>query len=54
MVVVRRARGINYRQNKVAGYFSQIGQLYTVHHIWRMLLLCSNRLDKLIIHFELL
>lgn len=29
------ARGINYRANKVAGFFSQIGQLYMVHHIWR-------------------
>ncbi|KAH9395338.1 Nipsnap [Tyrophagus putrescentiae] len=30
------ARGINYRRNNaVAGFFSQIGQLYMVHHIWR-------------------
>lgn len=28
------ARGLNYRQNRVAGYFSQIGQLYIAHHIW--------------------
>lgn len=31
------ARGINYRQtNNVAfaGFFSQIGRLYNVHHIW--------------------
>ena len=29
------ARGINYRRNNaVAGFFSQIGQLYMVHHIW--------------------
>lgn len=31
------ARGINYRQaNDVpfAGFFSQIGRLYNVHHIW--------------------
>jgi len=28
------ARGIHYRQNKVAGYFSQLGQLYIAHHIW--------------------
>lgn len=32
------ARGINYRRNNaVAGFFSQIGQLYMVHHIWSML-----------------
>ncbi|XP_076312278.1 protein NipSnap-like [Tachypleus tridentatus] len=29
------ARGIAYRKNHaVAGFFSQIGQLYMVHHIW--------------------
>lgn len=28
------ARGINFRSNQVAGFFSQIGQLYMVHHIW--------------------
>ncbi|GIY58902.1 protein NipSnap [Caerostris darwini] len=29
------ARGINYRKSSaVAGFFSQIGQLYMVHHIW--------------------
>lgn len=29
------ARGINFRKNNaVAGFFSQIGQLYMVHHIW--------------------
>uniref|UniRef100_A0A2M4BWM2 NIPSNAP domain-containing protein n=2 Tax=Nyssorhynchus TaxID=44543 RepID=A0A2M4BWM2_9DIPT len=31
------ARAINYRQNNneaFAGYFSQIGRLYNVHHIW--------------------
>ncbi|KAI1285850.1 Protein NipSnap [Halotydeus destructor] len=28
------ARGINYRNNKVGAFFSQIGQLYMVHHIW--------------------
>ncbi|KAK4878418.1 hypothetical protein RN001_010924 [Aquatica leii] len=31
------ARGINYRQNNneaFAGFFSQIGRLYNVHHIW--------------------
>ncbi|XP_076336453.1 protein NipSnap-like [Tachypleus tridentatus] len=29
------ARGINFRKaHAVAGYFSQIGQLYMVHHIW--------------------
>lgn len=29
------SRGIKHRDNAVAGFFSQIGQLYTVHHIWR-------------------
>lgn len=30
------ARGITYRRGAaVAGFFSQIGQLYMVHHIWR-------------------
>lgn len=29
------SKGINHRDNAVAGFFSQIGQLYTVHHIWR-------------------
>jgi len=30
------ARGITFRKsNAVAGFFSQIGQLYCVHHIWR-------------------
>lgn len=31
------ARAINYRQNNeeaFAGFFSQIGKLYNVHHIW--------------------
>ncbi|XP_054717132.1 protein NipSnap-like [Uloborus diversus] len=29
------ARGVTYRkESAVAGFFSQIGQLYTVHHIW--------------------
>ena len=28
------ARGINFRSNQVAGFFSQIGQLYVVHHVW--------------------
>ena len=28
------ARGINFRTNKVGGFFGQIGQLYTVHHLW--------------------
>ncbi|GIY85990.1 protein NipSnap [Caerostris extrusa] len=32
------ARGINYRKSSaVAGFFSQIGQLYMVHHIWNVL-----------------
>lgn len=29
------SKGIVHRDNAVAGFFSQIGQLYTVHHIWR-------------------
>lgn len=30
-----RARGVTYRkESAVAGFFSQIGQLYVVHHIW--------------------
>jgi len=29
------SKGITHRDNAVAGFFSQIGQLYTVHHIWR-------------------
>lgn len=30
------ARGINFRRNNaVAGFFSQIGQLYCVHHLWK-------------------
>jgi len=30
------ARGVTFRKNDaVAGFFSQIGQLYVVHHIWR-------------------
>ncbi|RWS08851.1 protein NipSnap-like protein, partial [Dinothrombium tinctorium] len=28
------SRGITFRQNKVAGFFSQVGQLYMAHHIW--------------------
>lgn len=37
------ARAINYRQNNdeaFAGFFSQIGRLYNVHHIW-----CYKNLD---------
>ncbi|KAH9530184.1 protein nipsnap [Dermatophagoides farinae] len=30
------ARGINFRRNNaIAGFFSQIGQLYCVHHLWK-------------------
>lgn len=29
------SKGIKHRDNAVAGFFSQIGQLYNVHHIWR-------------------
>ncbi|RWS26639.1 protein NipSnap-like protein [Leptotrombidium deliense] len=28
------SRGIHVRQNKVAGFFSQVGQLYMAHHLW--------------------
>ena len=29
------ARGVTYRKDDaVAGFFSQIGQLYQVHHVW--------------------
>ena len=28
------AVAVKFRQNKVAGYFSQIGQLYIAHHLW--------------------
>ncbi|KAJ3618974.1 hypothetical protein MTP99_005768 [Tenebrio molitor] len=38
------ARAINFRQNNdeaFAGFFSQIGRLYNVHHIW-----CYEDLDK--------
>lgn len=29
------SKGVAHRENGVAGFFSQIGQLYQVHHIWR-------------------
>lgn len=29
------SKGLQHRDNAVAGFFSQIGQLYQVHHIWR-------------------
>lgn len=28
------ARAINFRKQAFAGFFSQIGRLYNVHHIW--------------------
>lgn len=34
---VSRARAIKYRQENqeaVGGFFSQIGELYVVHHLW--------------------
>ena len=32
---VQRARGLQFRKGEdVAGFFSQIGDLYTVHHVW--------------------
>lgn len=36
-VLVCRARAIGYRQHNreaVGGFFSQIGNLYMVHHLW--------------------
>lgn len=37
VVFSRRARAIRFRQDgdeAVGGFFSQIGQLYMVHHLW--------------------
>ena len=37
MVCTYRARAIKYRQENneaVGGFFSQIGDLYVVHHLW--------------------
>lgn len=37
VVLVHRARAIRYRQHNreaVGGFFSQIGNLYMVHHLW--------------------
>jgi hypothetical protein len=34
---LKRAKGLKYRQEKeeaVAGFFSHIGELYNVHHLW--------------------
>lgn len=39
VVLVCRARAIRYRQHNreaVGGFFSQIGNLYMVHHLWGM------------------
>lgn len=39
------ARAINFRKNNneaFAGFFSQIGRLYNVHHIW-----CKNNWKQL-------
>lgn len=39
VVFVCRARAIRYRQHNreaVGGFFSQIGNLYMVHHLWGM------------------
>lgn len=39
VVFVCRARAIGYRQHNreaVGGFFSQIGNLYMVHHLWGM------------------
>lgn len=41
------ARGIQYRQAgnvPFAGFFSQIGRLYNVHHIWCKCVFCSQNL----------
>ena len=38
-VFSRRARAIRFRQDgneAVGGFFSQIGQLYMVHHLWNI------------------
>ena len=39
VIVPYRARAIRFRQDgneAVGGFFSQIGQLYMVHHLWGM------------------
>ena len=39
-----RARAIKYRQENneaVGGFFSQIGDLYVVHHLWGEYMLCE-------------
>lgn len=41
LVFSQRARAIRFRQDSneaVGGFFSQIGQLYMVHHLWGMYL----------------
>lgn len=37
LLAIPRARAIKYRQENqeaVGGFFSQIGELYVVHHLW--------------------
>lgn len=44
------ARGIQFRQNNneaYAGFFSQIGRLYNVHHIW-----CKYYINDIEIHLN--
>lgn len=38
MSIVDRMKGIKYRQDEaVGGFFSQIGEMHQVHHLWGML-----------------
>lgn len=46
------ARGINFRKTNdvaFAGFFSQIGRLYNVHHIWCKFRFCFDKLTKFLI-----
>jgi len=50
------ARAINYRsenEEAFAGFFSQIGRLYNVHHIWGIIInfFSPNYLEKSVNHF---
>lgn len=50
------ARGINFRRNNaIAGFFSQIGQLYCVHHLWSkhtLYKICYSMLRLIIDQFQ--
>lgn len=47
------ARGIQFRQkNAVAGFFSQIGQLYMVHHIWSIVFFVFSVINFLFAGYE--